>query len=132
MQDSGIDPDDIRLAGDYQLREIKIMGPSYLTKAAHKKQGALFDCYKLIMDDLVSDLKRRVNRNTPFNTKGLRGMSVVGDESNCDVILLNKLRLLNVPLYETLHLNCIDISTGKHNCFDGLTANQTILRVVGQ
>lgn len=81
--------------------------------------------------DLVNDLKRmHVKIETvPFKTNGLRGMSVVGDKDNCDIILLNSCRTQAEQNFdcghETLHLNLhrhLDRKT--FNCFDGPTANQ--------
>lgn len=111
------------------------MGPSLNKAALYKKVWRLKEClgydkfgYGI---DLISDLKRmKVNIEIiPFKTKGLRGMSVVGDESNCDIILLNSRRSCSEQNFdcghETLHLNLhrhLDRKT--FNCFDGPTANQ--------
>lgn len=65
----------------------------------------------------------------PFRTKGLRGMSIIGDDNADDVILLNSHRTFNEKNFDcghemihlTLHRN---IGQRTFNCFDRVQAHQ--------
>ena len=65
----------------------------------------------------------------PYKTKGLRGMAILGDDNNKDIILLNKNRTRCEQNYdcahETIHL-CIHRKVGlkTFNCFNKVAPNQ--------
>ena len=81
--------------------------------------------------DLVQTLLRRgfLLQSVPFQTKGLRGMAIIGDAKQDDVILLNCKRSQEEQNFdcghEMIHLalhRCLNQKT--FNCFDKLQANQ--------
>jgi Zn-dependent peptidase ImmA (M78 family) len=65
----------------------------------------------------------------PYKTKGLRGMAVLGNEQNEDIIILNQSRGILEQNYdcahEVVHLSLHrTVGLNLFNCFDNITENQ--------
>lgn len=84
--------------------------------------------YGMSLIDLCKDIGVIIDE-IPFKTKGLRGMAILGDSSNEDIILLNQNRNLFEKNYdcghEIIHL-CLHRKVGLQafNCFDNVGTNQ--------
>lgn len=81
--------------------------------------------------DLVNHLFRIgiLIQQLPYKTKGLRGMAVLGDDKNEDIIILNESRNLQEQNYdcghEAIHLSLHrTVGLNSFNCFDNIAEKQ--------